>query len=794
MHDKNKSQSAFDEIKDYSVEQLSTLLGHALAHVDKFCTERLTDFSAKTEDKEIADQVSGYLAVNGKKLTTAFIQEFGKKLAGQKTSEKKQKDDGLSLSLVDDDILEEMLLVGSLSGKIQDHYELYLKAIKRGLVRLSKQMGFEAEPEALAPKDLAMILHHFFENEEFSLTGKKLVYMKFAEILHIELESLYDGILALMQDHGIITDSENPASEKFKVIYEYRQQRAQGQGGGAGAAPGGAGATPGGAGAGEPIGGIGISAPPVAAGVSPGSASGGFIPGGGVPGSAMPGYAPLPPASLMPVAATAINASLFNDSPQTQALYNVLSGAPIAAPAQASLAAAGGKPQPAMDSSALLKLLSNLQNLNTLELAESALGNAAAISEQINKTVYGKAKELSKQLSGPESNIIELINQMFVSILEDSALPDIVKVQIGRLQIPYIKVALLDVTLLKEQAHPARLMLNEIALQGKRVNNRDEPIFELIAAITQNILEQFEANLNVFADNLELLREQTQTTLQQAAEAEEETREKALTQAELLHVKKRVIGRLRQFLQGKKLPRELHAITLRGFAPLFLKIHRREGEDSPAWEKATTLFRRIVESVQPRDSLHQMGIILKHNGEILAQTQTMLESAIQKVGAQDLLDGLKKAYQRQAREYDQLKKKYVEEGITESEEDKVDPLAGIPPLETLTEPPELANQPTPEELLQRLPVDIQPGAWCEVYMGREQPPQRLKVSSILKETAQIVFVDGSGKQSQIKDLRDLIDELDCERSTIIHEENLFDKALTAVLSNMKLMRGATAAP
>ncbi len=781
MHDKNKSQSAFDEIKDYSVEQLSTLLGHALAHIEKFCIERLSDFSAKTEDKEIADQVRGYLTASGKKLTTAFIKEFSGKLAGEKAGGKKQ-DDGLSLSLVDDDILEEMLLVGSVSGKIQDHYELHLKSIKRGLVRLSKQMGFEVEPEALAPKDLVMILHHFFETEEFSLAGKKIVYSKFAEILHIELEGLYAGILALMQDHQIITESENPASEKFKVIYEYRQQRAA-----QGMPTAGAVAPPAGP---DPTGGMSAPQGMPAPGAAVPQMPAGSMPAGGMPGGAMPAYAPLPPASLMPIAASAMNANLFSDSAQSQALYNLLAGAPVAAPAQANLAAAGGKPLPSMDSSALLKLLSNLQNLNTLELAESALGNASAISEQINKTVYGTAKEQSKQLSSPESNVIELINQMFVTILEDPDLPDIVKVQIGRLQIPYIKVALLDVTLLKEQAHPARLLLNEIAIQGARVNTRDDTIFELIVAITQNILDQFETSLNVFADNLELLREQFQNSEQQAAEAEEETREKAVTQAELLHIKKRVISRLRQFLQGKKLPKELHAITLKGFAPLFLKIYRREGEDSPAWEKATALFRRIVESVQPRDSLHQTAAILRHNGEILAQTQTMLESAIQKTGAQDLLDGLKKVYQRQAKDYDQLKKKYEQEGITEDESAKVDPLAQ--PLEALAEPPDQLNQPTPEELLQRLPVDVQPGTWCEVYMGRDQSPQRLKVSSVLRDTAQIVFVDGSGKQAEIKDVRDFIDELDCERSTIIHDENLFDKALTAVLSNMKMMRGASA--
>ena len=70
MHDKNKSQSAFDEIRDYSVEQMSKLVGNALAHTQKSCNEQLSDFSAKSEDKEIADQVLGYLTLNSKPLTT----------------------------------------------------------------------------------------------------------------------------------------------------------------------------------------------------------------------------------------------------------------------------------------------------------------------------------------------------------------------------------------------------------------------------------------------------------------------------------------------------------------------------------------------------------------------------------------------------------------------------------------------------------------------------------------------------------------------------------------------------
>src|SRR5690606_34240211 len=119
---------------------------------------------------------------------------------------------------------------------------------------------------------------------------------------------------------------------------------------------------------------------------------------------------------------------------------------------------AAGRGMPIMDNADLLKVLSSLQNLNTLDLAESSLTNASSISDRVTQTITGKIKEFSKQLSGPESNVIELVNQMFVSILEDPDLPDLMKVQIGRLQIPYIKVALLDITLLKQATHPARLL------------------------------------------------------------------------------------------------------------------------------------------------------------------------------------------------------------------------------------------------------------------------------------------------------------------------------------------------
>jgi hypothetical protein len=762
------SKKTFDEIKSFSKDQIAVLIAQVLTHAEKLCIASGNNSELSVDDRALADTTRDYLRQNSKQILDLFTEQSIELLAGEKIV-KESGAESLTLSLVDDDTLEEMITIGELTGKVQDHYDLRLKAIKRGLVRLGKNLDFEPEPEAFTPKKLALILHEYLGDSELPLTGKKYLYDAFAEIAGLELGTLYDGVLALLQDHGVITESENPASANFKVIYQYRQSQ-----GNAGVAPAGAPpSTPGGAQSG-PAYAPGYSQD---AGLHAGPTAGGLQPVFTPPGGAAGYPPPMMPARLAPVAASAINPALFADSETSRALYSFLSN-----PGQ-SVTTSAGVPLPSVDSRELLKLLSNLQNLNNQDLAESALENPSAISQQINQTITDKTREWAKQVSGPERNVIELVNNLFVAILEDPNMVDPVKVQIGRLQIPYIKAALLDITLLKETAHPARLLLNELSLHGATINDREDPLYVLIREIVQNVLENFETNLNIFSENLLKLRKAVQTEQKQLETVEKTTRGKAESQAKLLHAKKQIVSRLRRYLKGKSLPKELHGLVLKGFAPLFLAIYRRDGETSPHWEETTNLFRQIIESVQPRESLYQLSVIVKRSGELIKKTQQNLQQANLRLDSIDLIKGLKKLYQERADEFDLLKP---------DDPDAIEPDAPDP-LE-LEDQNELAidtiqiNQPSPEELLARLPGQLQTGTWCEVYLGRDKPPRRLKVSSILPDTSQLVFVDGTGQQAEIKDIVEFLDELDCEQSRILMEENLFDKALSAVISNMNLMR------
>ncbi|PMZ30557.1 DUF1631 domain-containing protein, partial [Pseudomonas sp. GW247-3R2A] len=60
-------------------------------------------------------------------------------------------------------------------------------------------------------------------------------------------------------------------------------------------------------------------------------------------------------------------------------------------------------------------------------------------------------------------DVINLIAMLFECILDDRNLPDSLKALIGRLQIPMLKVAVLDKSFFSRASHPARRLLNEIA-------------------------------------------------------------------------------------------------------------------------------------------------------------------------------------------------------------------------------------------------------------------------------------------------------------------------------------------
>ncbi|WP_122604087.1 DUF1631 family protein, partial [Pseudomonas viridiflava] len=107
--------------------------------------------------------------------------------------------------------------------------------------------------------------------------------------------------------------------------------------------------------------------------------------------------------------------------------------------------------------------------------------------------------------SGDE-DVINLVAMLFEFILDDRNLPPSLRALIGRLQIPMLKVAVLDKSFFSRGSHPARRLLNEIATAALGWGGRDDyqrdSLYLRVEQIVQRLLNDFVDDTAIFSELL----------------------------------------------------------------------------------------------------------------------------------------------------------------------------------------------------------------------------------------------------------------------------------------------------
>lgn len=146
-----------------------------------------------------------------------------------------------------------------------------------------------------------------------------------------------------------------------------------------------------------------------------------------------------------------------------------------------------------------------------------------------------KAQGLAQSSSQVDSMTIDIVAMLFDYVFEDKSVPDTIKALIARLQIPMLKVAILDKTFFSQKSHPARHLLDVLAEASvcyADEASKEDPLYKKTESLVERIQSQFETDLNVFADAIT----EFQTFL-----AERETASEAFIQksAQVLHENER---------------------------------------------------------------------------------------------------------------------------------------------------------------------------------------------------------------------------------------------------------------
>ena len=118
-----------------------------------------------------------------------------------------------------------------------------------------------------------------------------------------------------------------------------------------------------------------------------------------------------------------------------------------------------------LNASTLVMLNQLMERLRVLELQQdTGLSNFALDEPAVEAPLHAlKSKDLDLPLGTPAAVALDTLSLIFEAIFATPDLPDVVKAAIGRLQIPLLRLAILDASFFADTQHPARRLINRLA-------------------------------------------------------------------------------------------------------------------------------------------------------------------------------------------------------------------------------------------------------------------------------------------------------------------------------------------
>jgi hypothetical protein len=226
---------------------------------------------------------------------------------------------------------------------------------------------------------------------------------------------------------------------------------------------------------------------------------------------------------------------------------------------------------------------------------QQALGDShISLAEQLRREVLAGARRLGLGgddlgLSNTEEEAVDLVGMLFDVLLDERHFEPDVRSKIGRMLVPYVKVAVQDRRMFLYKGHPARRLLNAVAEacegnNGEGANERelldrvDSTIDRLVAEFNEDIaiFEVLETELRAFMEQqrkrIELAERRAAET-QRGRERLEQAREEAAAD----------VDRRRGL---RMMPPALDEFAVRYTGHHLTQLILREGRDSPHYGKS----------------------------------------------------------------------------------------------------------------------------------------------------------------------------------------------------------------
>jgi len=214
-----------------------------------------------------------------------------------------------------------------------------------------------------------------------------------------------------------------------------------------------------------------------------------------------------------------------------------------------------------------------------------------------------RGQNVAASLSESDTLTLDIVALLFDYILQDAAIADAIKTLIGRLQIPYLKVALLDKELFSKKTHPARRLLDamaEAAIGLGATAAAHDALFGRIEDIVTRIVEEFDSDLGLFAELLTgfqaFLADDRMETRRHAELSTQSLRAREKVALAKMEVDDAVKRRL-ELVEGRDFVQQF---VLDYWRQLLIVTHVESGTESDTWLAQLQVIDDLLWSVQAK--------------------------------------------------------------------------------------------------------------------------------------------------------------------------------------------------
>jgi len=746
-------------------EELSTLIGHMFDDADDMLFQ-LAENASSNEDQNEYFETMRMLRVERKQIGQNFasnLKTYIQPANKNNTNETDINED--ELSLIDQDEMEEMVAVSTMHSKAMSLYGEAVNHLEARIEFLSLKSPAIFPKEALAPKNICESFKDALIDIELSTNNKLILYKLFDQEVILHLENLYKKLNQIFIDQGILP--------QIKLGETPKKPQPQSNT---------------------------VASPPApetdALYIENPTFNPGQISTYNNSTQQTPGQGNHSSSTDTPMMGNESNSGIQSDA--RNVITQFISGERTATGPgiPTSFTTATNAPSSSgtqyYDRRDVMNALSNLQHNvahanSSVEQIDAADFKRALLADMGSRT--GGA--ITKQVNQVDEKTIDFIEMLFDAIIEDISISEAVTNLLLRLQIPVIKVAMLDKNFFADGEHPCRATLNLIAHLGRGLSSREDSLFKELNNVVETLLNDFDIDIDSFVNAENKLEIIELDEIQKTAEKEKAT-QKTVLQA---HAREVVLAELQYHTTDRVLPKAAQKLILKHWSTYMFHHYIKYGKNSDDWRESVNIVSNLIKILQPIESTQAHNKLETEKNELLdsihnsllntRQNPVEIETEINKVFLyfEKMLVN-SKFNSANASENDTyfVSIEQSDDAMNDSQLDSIpDPTLDF---DQVTIDPLLEQANISRAKIAQLPLEVRPGVWFKVFNGDGSAARRAKLSVIIMEEAKLIFVDRVGVKVIEKDAETFTNELATDSSIIIADHSAFDHALGMVINSL----------